>query len=50
MTKALCLLLACLILGGCSAQPAPEDSPAATVQTVPTEEAPMSLYVPEHPL
>ncbi|MCI7640025.1 MAG: hypothetical protein MSS60_09410 [Clostridiales bacterium] len=50
MTKALCLLLACLILGGCSAQPAPDDSPAATVQTVPTEEAPMSLYVPEHPL
>ena len=50
MTKALCLLLACLLLGGCSAQPAPEDSPAATVQTVPAEEAPMSLYVPDHPL
>ena len=50
MTKALCLLLACLMLGGCSAQPAPENFPAATAQTVPAQEEPMSLYVPDHPL
>ena len=50
MTKALCLLLACLMLGGCSAQPAPDDAPAPTVQTVPDEKPPMPLYVPEHPL
>ena len=39
-----------LMLGGCSAQPAPENFPAATVQTVPAQEEPMSLYVPDHPL
>ena len=50
MTKALCLILACLMLCGCSAQPAPENFPAATVQTVPAQEEPMSLYVPDHPL
>ena len=50
MTKALCLILTCLMLGGCSAQPAPENFPAATVQTVPAQEEPMSLYVPDHPL
>ena len=50
MTKALCLLLACLLMGGCSAQPTPDDSPAPTVQTAPAEEEPMSLYVPGHPL
>lgn len=50
MKKALCLILACLILGGCSAQPTPDDSPAPTVQTTPAEQDPVPLYVPEHPL
>ena len=51
MRKALCLMLACLMLGGCSAQPAPDAAVSApTVQTAPAEEAPMRLYVPEHPL
>ena len=51
MKKVLCLMLACLLLGGCSPQPAPDTAVSApTVQTSPTEEAPMPLYVPEHPL
>ena len=49
MKKALCLLLTCLLLGGCSASPTPESS-APTVQTVPAEPEASALYVPEHPL
>ena len=50
MKKALCLILTCLLLGGCAAQAVPETTVPATVQTVPAEEEPMRLYVPEHPL
>lgn len=51
MKRALCLLLTCLLLGGCAAQSATEiTAPAATVQTLPAETEPMRLYVPEHPL
>ena len=49
MKKALCLLLACLLLCGCSAQPAPEPS-APTVDLAPAETEPLELYAPEHPL
>lgn len=49
MKKALCLILTCLLLGGCAAQP-DTDMTAPTVQTVPAETEPMRLYVPEHPL
>ena len=51
MKKALCLILTCLLLGGCAAQSVPETTvTAATVQMVPAETEPMRLYVPEHPL
>ena len=50
MKKALCLILTCLLLGGCAAQAVPETTVPATVHTVPAEEEPMRLYVPEHPL
>ena len=51
MKKALCLILACLLLGGCSPQPS-ADTPttAPALQTAPTEAEPMRLYVPGHPL
>lgn len=51
MNKALCLILICLLLGGCGPQSVPEiTAPAATVQTLPAETEPMRLYVPEHPM
>ena len=43
------LIPALLLLGGCAAQP-DTDMTAPTVQTVPAQEEPMSLYVPDHPL
>lgn len=49
MKKAFCLMLACLMLGGCSAQPAP-DTAAPTAQAAPAETEARPLYVPEHPL
>ena len=50
MRKALCLILSCLLLGGCAAQPAPDATTPATVQAQPAETEPMRLYVAEHPL
>lgn len=51
MKKALCLMLACLLLGGCSLQvPSEPSAPAETIQALPGETEPVRLYVPEHPL
>ncbi|MDO5545015.1 MAG: hypothetical protein Q4F81_04180 [Eubacteriales bacterium] len=50
MKKALCLILTCLLLVGCAAQPDVDVTAPTAVQTVPSETEPMRLYVPEHPL
>lgn len=51
MKKALCLILICLILCGCAPQATPETAVAAsTLPATAMENAPMRLYVPEHPL
>ena len=50
MKKALCLILTCLLLSGCAAQPDTDVTAPATVQTVPAETEARRLYVPEHPL
>ena len=50
MKKALCLILTCLLLSGCAAQPDTDVTAPATVQTVPAATEARRLYVPEHPL
>ena len=51
MKKALCLILTCLLLGGCSPQPSADTPTAAPAfQTAPTEAEPVRLYEPGHPL
>ena len=49
MKKALCLILTCLLLGGCAPR-RDTDVTSSTIVTVPAETSPMRLYVPEHPL
>ena len=51
MKKALCLIFACLLLCGCASQTTPEiGATAPTIPTYTAEDAPVPLYVPEHPL
>ena len=50
MKHCLCLLLACLLLCGCTARELPEEIPPETAQTIPAETAAEPLYVPGHPL
>ena len=51
MKKALCLMLACLMLCGCEAQTVPQTVPTEAIfQTAPPETRPVSLYAPGHPL
>lgn len=50
MKHCLCLLLACLLLCGCTARELPEESQPETAQTVPAETVAQPLYAPGHPL
>ena len=52
MKHCLCLLLACLLLCGCTARELPDEiqSETAPAQTVPAETVAQPLYAPGHPL